>query len=162
MFLAHLWNPMCASSFPLGESALGIKAAAIKDGHGEAQQRLVAKPLLPVGEGPCFHCCVTDNSALRGTHPLSTALSGPVGQTPAGTRKLVSAGASAGAAGWLGPGVIQSSLVGVTRELGSSGPAVGLEHLLTWLLHSGGHVPRVACRRVKQEHPPGFFSFQLY
>ena len=30
---------MCASSFPLGESALGIKAAAVKDGHWEAQQR---------------------------------------------------------------------------------------------------------------------------
>lgn len=150
---------MC-QQFPPGESALAIKAAAIKGGHGEAQ--LVAKPLPPVGEGPCFHRCVTDNSALRGTHPSSTALSGPVGQTPAGTRNLVSARASAGEAGWLGPGVIQSSLVDVARKLGSSGPAVGLEHLLTWLLRSGGHVPGVACRRVKQEHPPGFFSFQLY
>lgn len=129
---------------------------------GRPSRGLVAKPLLPMGEGPCFHCCVTDNSTFRGTYPSSTTLSGPMGQTPAGTWKLVSAGASAGEAGWLGPGVIQSSLVDVAQKLGSSGPAVGLEHLLTWLLGSGGHVSGVACRRMKQEQPPGFFSFRLY
>lgn len=53
-------------------------------------------------------------------------LSGPMGQTPAGTWKLVSAGASAGEAGCLGPGVTQSSLADMAQELGSSGPAMGL------------------------------------
>lgn len=86
----------------------------------------MAKPLLPMGDGPCLHCYVADNSTFRGTYPSSTMLSGPMGQTPAGTWKLVSAGASAGEAGCLGPGVTQSSLADMAQELGSSGPAMGL------------------------------------
>lgn len=93
---------------------------------GRPNRGLLAKPLLPIGDGPCLHRCVADNLTFRGTYPSATTLSGPVGQTPAGTRKLVSAGASAGEAWWLGPGVTQSSLADMAQKLGSSGPAVGL------------------------------------
>ena len=124
--LAHLWNPMCASSFPRANLPWASRLQLSRMAIGRPSRGLVAKPLPPQGDGPCFHCCVTDNSAFRGTYPASTRLSGSVGQTPARIWKLVSAGASAGEAGWLGPGVTQSSPADVAQKLGSSGPAVGL------------------------------------
>lgn len=132
-----------------GRPALGIKAAAVKDGHWEPNRGLLAKPLLPVGDGPLVPLLCSRQLNIQGHIPIGHEVTGPVGQTPAGTRKLVSR-SSAGEAGWLGLGVTQS--LQTWSEAGLLWACRG-----PWV--SEGHVPRVACRRVKQLPAS---SFQLH
>lgn len=149
--LAHLWNPMCATSFPQANLPWASRLQLSRMAIGRPSRGLVAKPLphremVPVSIAVAFH---------SGAHT----------QRPPGFQVL-----------WVRLQMGHGNWFLLEPQLGRPG-GWALESprapwqmwLRSWAplglprgLGSEGHVPRVPCRRVKQEQLPGFFSFQLY
>lgn len=144
-------TPLCASRLLPGESALGIRAAAIRGPLGGPVEGWWLTLFSPVEDSPSSRCCVTDRHSGAHTH-CPTTLSGPVGQTRVPQcGQLVSPGFSWGDTG--GP------WGEAAQKLGSAGPAVGLKFLPVWPLGSGGCVPRAALQGGEAGAAPCLSSF---
>lgn len=154
-------TPLCASRLLQGESALGIRAAAIGGPLGGPVEGWWLTLFSPVEDSPSSRGCVTDNPTLRGTHPLSHDALRSCGSDPGATecRQLVSPGFGWGhrvAGSWDHPEApggrwLRSwALLGLPRGLNSS-------RCGRWVPE--GVSPEQRCRGVRRERPPSPFVF---